>query len=63
MFLQLGLELGPLVGQDWFICDEAIVGLTSPFSPPGETGWCKQSTLAALKAGYRHLDCAWNYGV
>jgi hypothetical protein len=24
----------------------------------GETGWCKDATLAALKAGYRHLDCA-----
>ncbi|KAI9813468.1 MAG: hypothetical protein M1827_004144 [Pycnora praestabilis] len=28
----------------------------------GGTGWCKQATLAALKAGYRHLDCAWKYG-
>ncbi|KAI9049385.1 hypothetical protein LZ554_006419 [Drepanopeziza brunnea f. sp. 'monogermtubi'] len=26
-------------------------------------GWCKDATLAALKAGYRHLDCAWAYGV
>ncbi|KAI9845014.1 MAG: hypothetical protein M1837_005158 [Sclerophora amabilis] len=29
----------------------------------GGTGWCKDATLAALKAGYRHLDCAWKYGV
>ncbi|CAH0047336.1 unnamed protein product [Clonostachys solani] len=29
----------------------------------GEKGWCKDATLAALKAGYRHLDCAWMYGV
>lgn len=29
----------------------------------GGTGWCKDATLAALKAGYRHLDCAWMYGV
>ncbi|KAI9761368.1 MAG: hypothetical protein M1835_008186 [Candelina submexicana] len=29
----------------------------------GGTGWCKEATLAALKAGYRHLDCAWKYGV
>lgn len=27
------------------------------------TGWCKDSVLTALKAGYRHLDCAWMYGV
>lgn len=25
--------------------------------------WCKEATLKALKAGYRHLDCAWKYGV
>lgn len=29
----------------------------------GGTGWCKDATLEALKAGYRHLDCAWMYGV
>lgn len=29
----------------------------------GETGWCKDATLEALRAGYRHLDCAWMYGV
>ncbi|KAL1303063.1 hypothetical protein AAFC00_006509 [Neodothiora populina] len=29
----------------------------------GGTGWCKDATSAALKAGYRHLDCAWMYGV
>lgn len=29
----------------------------------GETSWCKDATLVALKAGYRHLDCAWDYGV
>ncbi|KAK0114606.1 hypothetical protein ONS95_014091 [Cadophora gregata] len=26
-------------------------------------GWCKDATLEALNAGYRHLDCAWAYGV
>ncbi|TVY14435.1 Glycerol 2-dehydrogenase (NADP(+)) [Lachnellula arida] len=26
-------------------------------------GWCKDGVLTALKAGYRHLDCAWMYGV
>ena len=30
---------------------------------PGDTSWCYAATLEALKAGYRHLDCAWNYGV
>ena len=29
----------------------------------GETSWAKDSVLAALHAGYRHLDCAWMYGV
>lgn len=29
----------------------------------GDTSWAKDATLAALKAGYRHLDCAWAYGV
>ncbi|RVX74130.1 hypothetical protein B0A52_01962 [Exophiala mesophila] len=29
----------------------------------GSKSWCKDATLAALKAGYRHLDCAWMYGV
>ncbi|KAK5044496.1 hypothetical protein LTR84_010707 [Exophiala bonariae] len=29
----------------------------------GGTGWCKDATLKALQAGYRHLDCAWMYGV
>jgi len=28
-----------------------------------ERGWCKEAVLEALKAGYRHLDCAWMYGV
>lgn len=28
-----------------------------------EKGWAKKATLDALKAGYRHLDCAWMYGV
>ncbi|KAL2059954.1 hypothetical protein VTL71DRAFT_10109 [Oculimacula yallundae] len=28
-----------------------------------DSGWCKDATLAALQAGYRHLDCAWMYGV
>ncbi|RDL32480.1 Aldo reductase [Venustampulla echinocandica] len=26
-------------------------------------GWCKDAVLTALKSGYRHLDCAWIYGV
>ncbi|EXJ84288.1 hypothetical protein A1O3_04955 [Capronia epimyces CBS 606.96] len=30
---------------------------------PGSPGWCKDAVLIALKAGYRHLDCAWIYGV
>ncbi|BCS21870.1 aldo/keto reductase family protein [Aspergillus puulaauensis] len=25
--------------------------------------WCSQAVADALKAGYRHLDCAWEYGV
>ncbi len=29
----------------------------------GETSWAKDSVLQALQAGYRHLDCAWMYGV
>ena len=29
----------------------------------GDTGWCHDATLQALKAGYRHIDCAWHYGV
>ncbi|KIW86374.1 hypothetical protein Z517_01770 [Fonsecaea pedrosoi CBS 271.37] len=29
----------------------------------GDPGWCKAATLTALKLGYRHLDCAWMYGV
>lgn len=29
----------------------------------GETSWAKDATLTALKEGYRHLDCAWMYGV
>lgn len=29
----------------------------------GETKWAKDAVLAALKEGYRHLDCAWIYGV
>ena len=29
----------------------------------GDTSWAKDATLTALKAGYRHLDCAWMYGV
>ncbi|MCJ1261045.1 hypothetical protein MMC22_000909 [Lobaria immixta] len=29
----------------------------------GDNNWCYEATLAALKAGYRHLDCAWHYGV
>ncbi|KEF53402.1 uncharacterized protein A1O9_10377 [Exophiala aquamarina CBS 119918] len=28
-----------------------------------DSSWCKASVLTALKAGYRHLDCAWMYGV
>ena len=29
----------------------------------GDPGWCKTAVLTALKSGYRHLDCAWMYGV
>ena len=29
----------------------------------GNKCWCYEATLNALKAGYRHIDCAWNYGV
>lgn len=29
----------------------------------GDNTWAKDATVAALKAGYRHLDCAWMYGV
>ena len=29
----------------------------------GENDWCYNATLNALKAGYKHVDCAWNYGV
>ncbi|KIY04127.1 uncharacterized protein Z520_00819 [Fonsecaea multimorphosa CBS 102226] len=29
----------------------------------GNPEWCKDATLTALKLGYRHLDCAWMYGV
>ncbi|KAK4549878.1 hypothetical protein LTR36_005179 [Oleoguttula mirabilis] len=29
----------------------------------GDTSWAKDATLTALKEGYRHLDCAWMYGV
>ncbi|CZR57592.1 related to alcohol dehydrogenase [Phialocephala subalpina] len=28
-----------------------------------EGTWCKDAVLTALNAGYRHLDCAWMYGV
>ncbi|USW58558.1 Putative aldo/keto reductase, aldo-keto reductase, NADP-dependent oxidoreductase [Septoria linicola] len=29
----------------------------------GDTSWAKDSTLTALKEGYRHIDGAWYYGV
>lgn len=29
----------------------------------GDTSWAKDATVTALKEGYRHLDCAWFYGV
>ena len=29
----------------------------------GDTNWCYKATLTALQAGYRHIDCAWSYGV
>ena len=29
----------------------------------GDTSWAKDATLTALKEGYRHVDCAWMYGV
>lgn len=32
-------------------------------NPTGETTWCETATLTALRSGYRHLDCAWRYGV
>ena len=28
-----------------------------------DTSWCQEATLSALRAGYRHIDCAWHYGV
>jgi diketogulonate reductase-like aldo/keto reductase len=30
---------------------------------PASGEWVKIAVVAALKAGYRHLDCAWYYGV
>ena len=30
---------------------------------PGDTSWCYDAVLQALKSGYRHVDAAWNYGV
>lgn len=29
----------------------------------GDNSWCYDATLHALKTGYRHIDCAWHYGV
>lgn len=29
----------------------------------GDNSWCSDATLHAIQAGYRHLDCAWHYGV
>lgn len=29
----------------------------------GDNNWCYDATLQALKVGYRHIDCAWHYGV
>lgn len=29
----------------------------------GGHNWCGDATLHAIKAGYRHIDCAWHYGV
>ncbi|KAA6411067.1 MAG: hypothetical protein FRX48_05378 [Lasallia pustulata] len=29
----------------------------------GDNRWCYDATLHALRSGYRHLDCAWHYGV
>lgn len=29
----------------------------------GDNSWAKDSTLTALKEGYRHIDGAWMYGV
>lgn len=29
----------------------------------GDNSWCYDATLQALKVGYRHIDCAWHYGV
>lgn len=30
---------------------------------PAAGDWVKQAVLTALQSGYRHLDCAWYYGV
>ena len=30
---------------------------------PASGEWVRKAVLAALAAGYRHLDCAWYYGV
>lgn len=28
-----------------------------------DPSWCTSAVSQALKVGYRHLDCAWEYGV
>ncbi|KAJ5461920.1 uncharacterized protein N7458_003472 [Penicillium daleae] len=30
--------------------------------PRDDPSWCTQAVVNALQAGYRHLDCAWEYG-
>lgn len=30
---------------------------------PASGEWVKKAVSDALKAGYRHIDCAWYYGV
>jgi len=29
----------------------------------GDNSWAKDAVLTSLREGYRHLDCAWMYGV
>ena len=41
--------------------DVPVVGFGTGAS--GDTNWCYKATLAALQAGYRHVDCAWLYAV
>lgn len=40
-----------------------VVGFGTWASDSDTNKWCYEATLTALKAGYRHLDCAWRYRV